>query len=394
MDINKFLEENKAEVYIVEDDGLDFFRKAEKQYAIQVSTEILDDTDYIGEVYGYGCEETGHYYVLSKENNSRYSVKGLIIDSSDKDIFADFDDYCFFACYIDDTWFFCRCNEEKSYMSLLPFGMVNKLFSRNKGLFETDEMLKKRAIIVGAGSVGSEVALQLARSGVGEFLLIDGDILEIHNVIRHQLGFRDLGRYKVDALKEAILNINPFSKVEVFKGYLENIEMEMIKSDTNAIIIGTADNRAGNALANDLAKLINTAFVAIGCWTRCHAGEVFYWSADDEGLTYSEAFKELISDERPVSHQNYFADISEQESLNFEPGTAIDLSFVTEIGLKICLDLINRDSENYSLRVLDYLKNYTLICNTNKKEIGGETAEIFPHPLFISSTISFKDENA
>lgn len=52
------------------------------------------------------------------------------------------------------------------------------VFSRNSGLIETDWLDEMCAVISGCGSVGSCVALQLARSGVGRFVLIDTDWFE------------------------------------------------------------------------------------------------------------------------------------------------------------------------------------------------------------------------
>lgn len=103
---------------------------------------------------------------------------------------------------------------------------------------------------------------------------------------------------------------------------------------------------------------------------------------------YREAFANLISDERPDSHQNYFADDNDEVTLNFEPGTSTDIGFVTIVGVKEILDLLNLNSDKYTKRVIGYLKNYTLVCNTNETVIGGKNAEIFPHPLYISNTIT------
>lgn len=54
-----------------------------------------------------------------------------------------------------------------------PYELHQNIFSRNKGILETDKMDHKRAVILGCGSVGSLVAMELARSGVGHFLLAD-----------------------------------------------------------------------------------------------------------------------------------------------------------------------------------------------------------------------------
>lgn len=68
---------------------------------------------------------------------------------------------------------------------------------------------EKRVGIVGLGSVGSKVAVSLARSGVRKFLLIDDDVLLDANVCRHELDWASVGVNKVDAVKEALLLVAP-----------------------------------------------------------------------------------------------------------------------------------------------------------------------------------------
>jgi tRNA A37 threonylcarbamoyladenosine dehydratase len=90
-----------------------------------------------------------------------------------------------------------------------PYSLKLDIFSRNTGILESDIMLKTGAMLIGCGSVGSLVALELAKAGVGRFLLIDNDILGYHNICRHQCGIYDVGKYKTEAVKERILQINP-----------------------------------------------------------------------------------------------------------------------------------------------------------------------------------------
>ena len=85
--------------------------------------------------------------------------------------------------------------------------MKQDVFSRNSGLIETNWMDEQCAVICGCGSVGSCIALQLARSGVGRFVLVDTDCMEIHNVCRHQCNLTDVGRYKVDAVAEEFIEL-------------------------------------------------------------------------------------------------------------------------------------------------------------------------------------------
>lgn len=66
--------------------------------------------------------------------------------------------------------------------------------------------------IAGAGGLGSNVAISLARAGVGRLILADFDRVEASNLNRQQYSTRQIGRRKVDALRESLRGINPFSE--------------------------------------------------------------------------------------------------------------------------------------------------------------------------------------
>lgn len=292
-----------------------------------------------------------------------------------------------------------RVSDDGEVMENIPvrvkmYDGVTNLFSRNTGLLESAEMLDKRAVLVGCGSVGSFVAMELARSGVGKFVLCDTDTLEIHNICRHQCGFDDLGRYKVDAVKDKILNINPNAEVITYRSIIQRVpEDELLPLlGRNTIIIGGGDNRGSADWACKLAIKTDSTFVSTCCWTRAFAGEIFYW-ASGRGLScYSCALGGLIDDERPESHATYFGSDEEKGTLSFEPGVAADIDFVTIIAIKLALDLLNRDNPNYTPRVINYLKQYTWVCNTNSTKIGGERAGIFPTPLWITNNLSVQKD--
>jgi len=65
--------------------------------------------------------------------------------------------------------------------------------------------------VVGAGALGSQIAALLARAGVGEFFLVDPDVVTPGIVVRHQLGYTDVGLAKVSAMQQAIARINPYA---------------------------------------------------------------------------------------------------------------------------------------------------------------------------------------
>ena len=84
---------------------------------------------------------------------------------------------------------------------------------------ESLEKLKNAHVAVfGVGGVGGYVAEALARSGVGKFDLIDNDTVALSNINRQIIALHStIGQYKVDVMKERILDINPEAEVTVHK---------------------------------------------------------------------------------------------------------------------------------------------------------------------------------
>ena len=68
--------------------------------------------------------------------------------------------------------------------------------------------------ICGLGGLGSNIAVALARAGIGKLILIDFDRVDITNLHRQQYKANQIGRYKTDALAEILSEIAPYVEVE------------------------------------------------------------------------------------------------------------------------------------------------------------------------------------
>ena len=94
-------------------------------------------------------------------------------------------------------------------------------FSRTELLLGKDAMQKlseSRVAVFGVGGVGGYVCAALVRSGVGAFDLIDDDKVCLTNLNRQIIATRKtVGKYKVDVMKERILDINPDADVRIHK---------------------------------------------------------------------------------------------------------------------------------------------------------------------------------
>lgn len=77
-----------------------------------------------------------------------------------------------------------------------------------------EKVKKARVAVAGLGGLGSNIALSLARTGVGTLHLVDFDVVEPSNLNRQQYRISHLGLAKAEALKQEIAEINPFVRVK------------------------------------------------------------------------------------------------------------------------------------------------------------------------------------
>lgn len=98
---------------------------------------------------------------------------------------------------------------------------MQEQFSRTELLLGEDAMERlaaSRVAVFGIGGVGGYVAEALVRSGVGALDLIDSDTVALSNLNRQIIATRSsVGKYKVDVMKERIMDINPDCRVKVHR---------------------------------------------------------------------------------------------------------------------------------------------------------------------------------
>ena len=152
----------------------------------------------------------------------------------------------------------------------------SELYSRSKGLLEVDILESKNVLIIGLGSFGSQIAVELSKAGVGRLTLIDFDRIELSNISRHICGVNDLGRLKVHAVKDAILIKNPYANVETFpldiNANLTLLSDLISKSD---LIICATDNNRSRFNINSKAKELDKTVLFGRAITRAEGGDIF-----------------------------------------------------------------------------------------------------------------------
>jgi sulfur-carrier protein adenylyltransferase/sulfurtransferase len=108
-----------------------------------------------------------------------------------------------------------------------------------------------RVLCIGAGGLGSPLALYLAAAGVGTLGLVDSDVVDSSNLQRqviHSTG--DIGRSKLDSAEEKLTGLNPYIKVVKYNTMLSSANALEIFKDFDIIVDGT-DNFPTRYLVND-----------------------------------------------------------------------------------------------------------------------------------------------
>lgn len=125
------------------------------------------------------------------------------------------------------------------------------------------KLKKGKVAIAGLGGLGSNIAVMLARIGVGHLLLVDFDIVEPSNLNRQSYYVSHLGMPKTKALKKQIEEINPFIKIETKDVKVTEDNVVEIFDEYDIICEAFDKPKAKSILVNvALDKLTNSKIVA------------------------------------------------------------------------------------------------------------------------------------
>ena len=96
-------------------------------------------------------------------------------------------------------------------------------FSRTElliGKDAVDKLSKAKVAIFGIGGVGTYVAEGLTRAGIGNFILVDKDVVDETNINRQLVALTStIGKNKVDVMAERMMDINPDVKIKKYKEF-------------------------------------------------------------------------------------------------------------------------------------------------------------------------------
>jgi len=226
-------------------------------------------------------------------------------------------------------------------INLVPFR--NDFTSRIRGLFDMGLLETKRVAFIGVGSVGAAVAAELTRSGVSDFLLIDPDSLEVHNICRHICGLSQIGRPKVEAVKDLIIDINPNANVKVVQKPFRIIDEDICDEITScSLVIASTDKDLPKREVNYLCVKHEIPALYAGTYERAFGGEVIrYIPKVTACYNCVLGLKRKLEDEFPAGALFIdYSSVTDPSEINIMPGLSIDIGFINFITAKTGLMML------------------------------------------------------
>ena len=216
-------------------------------------------------------------------------------------------------------------------------------------------IIKKNVAIIGLGSGGSLIALYLAKSGIGNLTLIDGDVIMDHNIVRHICSLKDVGRYKTLAVKDYILERVPTIKITTvekpFSRENKNIEdfFDSLLAKVDLLVSATGDNIMNESI-NEFCYKRNIPIIFAGAFEKIIGGIMIRIDPRKKSICYRCIYKkycnETIFQKQQIIDKNYIKNYGRDvKDMLTQPGLGIDIDLITLPTIKFILSTLLEEKD-------------------------------------------------
>lgn len=217
--------------------------------------------------------------------------------------------------------------------------LAARLLARGEGLVSA-ELRGRCALVAGSGSVGSYLAEQLVRAGVGAVALVDPEAVEPENLSRTCYEAADLGAPKVEALARRLLRVAPALRCEARATAVEDLsplELDALVGGADVVLAATDDPAAQRAL-DRFAYARGRPALFVGLYAGARGGEVIV-TVPERTACYLCATRTRHQAERAAGAVARQVDYGTGR-LQGEVALAADIQHVASAAVKLALSLL------------------------------------------------------
>jgi hypothetical protein len=241
-------------------------------------------------------------------------------------------------------------------------GLLDDFHARHAGLFEPRHLDDRGVLLLGAGSVGSQLAVGLVRSGVRRFRVCDFDTVSGTNICRTAYRSKDIGRPKVEALAEVLREVRDDIEIEPVSQSSSDVGddelLDWIKETD--LVVGATDHPPTQARLGALSYHLKPALFA-GVYAKGEGGEVLF-TLPNETPCYHCVLGGIRGDHQPDRGRLDYGLTTGQ--LASEPALGVDILHVTVCATKIALALLLRGTGARVAEILDPARSVLFVGNS------------------------------
>ena len=233
------------------------------------------------------------------------------------------------------------------------------------GVIGQKKLLKSRVLIVGAGGLGSPIAIYLAALGIGKIGIVDKDSIVMSNLSR-QIIFEtnDINKKKSTAAISKLKKINPDIQLESYKNNLTKININQISKNFDLIVDGS-DNFRTRFLINDYC-LKNKKILVSGAISKFD-GQVYTFNFSKRNSPCLRCFIPKMPLNPDFDNCEYEGVLGPLAGIIGSIQANEVVKEILEIGDTLCGHILIVDALKLTFRKVKLLKRSNCYCNEKKK---------------------------
>lgn len=241
--------------------------------------------------------------------------------------------------------------------------------SRSAGLVDPGHLAARRVALLGCGSVGSPMAEQLVRAGVGGLTLVDPDVVSVSNLARSTYGLADVGRPKVGALAEALRRVNPHVALTTHACDFTTLDEDALASGHDLLVVAV-DRPTAIRIANAQFHA-RRPVVYPGVYEMGQGGEVLITRPG--GPCLECVLREVRFGDEPPPVAERWDYSSADGRLKAEPALVAQIQHVVSAAVLVALGVLSEGTDTEMARLLDPAHQAVFMAN--------QRGWIFDYPL-------------
>jgi molybdopterin/thiamine biosynthesis adenylyltransferase len=232
------------------------------------------------------------------------------------------------------------------------------IFDRIDGIIPIKELKEKKITIVGLGSGGGFISLELAAAGVGTMYFFDKDRLNITNLFRHICDKRDIGRKKVDAVADVIKEHMLPTLINKYDcNVLYNVdELRSTIKESDLVVCATDDTRS-RSLVNYICVAEKKTLILVCSFDNATVGEIIKVTPGETGcyecIRTQQREQGSIKDDKHDNDSEIMSYSSQiGDDIGFSKGTRTDVFMIAAIAAKLVI--MNLTNEEFSFNYITW----------------------------------------